>query len=130
MPPSLWQLRVKSSCLQSVGELVDILPDSVLGPSSGDAWPPVMSELSFNCWLKAAPVLGALQGLKLGTLRGHWHEGESSYEKGLGLQNLDTLSVISTDTAKLPPHLQLQRLVGIPPLVRHTALEARLPAVA
>ena len=68
LPPSLWQLRVKSSCLQSVGKLVDILPDLVLGPSFGDAWPPVMSELSFSCWLKTASP-GALQGLKLGTLR-------------------------------------------------------------
>lgn len=67
LPPSLWRLRVKSSCLQNVGELVDIFPDPVLGPSSGDAWPPGMLELSFNCWLNMASP-GALQGLKLGTL--------------------------------------------------------------
>ena len=39
LPPSLWRLRVKSSCLQNVGELVDIFPDPVLGLSSGEAWP-------------------------------------------------------------------------------------------
>lgn len=67
LPPSLWWLRVKSSCLQNVGELVDIFPDPVLGPSSGDTWPSGMLELSFKCWLKMASP-GALQGLKLGTL--------------------------------------------------------------
>ena len=31
------------------------------------------------------------------------YEGEGSCRGGLGLQNLDMLSVISTDTAELPP---------------------------
>ena len=35
LPPSPWWLRVKSSCLQNVGELVDIFPGPVLGPPRG-----------------------------------------------------------------------------------------------
>lgn len=40
MPPSLWRLAVKYSCLQKVGELADIFPDLVLFSSSGDVWSP------------------------------------------------------------------------------------------
>lgn len=36
--PGLRRLSVKYSCLQNVGELADIFPDPVHGPSFGDAW--------------------------------------------------------------------------------------------
>lgn len=83
LPPSLWRLRVKSNCLQNVGELVDIFPDPVLGPSSGEAWPPVMLELPFNCWLQMTSP-GPSRGSSWASASGPYG-GEHSCRRGLGL---------------------------------------------
>ncbi|KAM8791297.1 LOW QUALITY PROTEIN: toll-like receptor 12 [Rhynchonycteris naso] len=111
LPPSLWHLSINSSCLQNVGKLVDIFLDLVVGPSSGDAWTLDMLDLSDNRQLKMASP--ALQGLKLRTLN-LAHTKMKAAVMGLGLQRLDALSVVFTDTAELPAgvvaHFELQEL--------------------
>lgn len=54
LPPSPWWLRVKSSCLQNVGELVDIFPGPVLGPPPWGYLAPRDVRASFKCRLKMA----------------------------------------------------------------------------
>ncbi|XP_004449803.2 toll-like receptor 12 [Dasypus novemcinctus] len=113
LPPSLRRLSVKDSCIQNVGVLADIFPDLALGNSSGDGWTLDMLDLSNNLKLKMASP-GALQGLKLGTLRLDRTKIEADAVVGLGLQRLDILSVGYTGTAKLPArviaHFELQEL--------------------
>ncbi|XP_058408044.1 toll-like receptor 12 [Diceros bicornis minor] len=127
LPPGLQRLDVKNSCLQNVGKLANIFPDLVLGSSSGEAWTLDMLDLSFNNGLKMASP-GALQGLKLGTLRLDHTKMEAAAVVGLGLQRLDTLSVIKTDTAELPAravaYFELQELNLGSTLIGHIALEA------
>uniref|UniRef100_A0A8C9AAE0 TIR domain-containing protein n=1 Tax=Prolemur simus TaxID=1328070 RepID=A0A8C9AAE0_PROSS len=113
LPPSLQQLSVKLSCLQDIGVLADIFPDLVRGPSSGNAWTLDMLDLSFNSKLMMARP-GALQGLQLGSLNLDHTKMKAAAVVGLGLQRLDGLSMIYTDTAELPAwtvaHFELQEL--------------------
>lgn len=84
-----------------MGELADIFPDLVLGPSSRDAWILDILDLSFTSWLKMASP-GTLRDLHLGTQcldRQRWRQ---LAVVGLGLLRRDTLSVINTNTAELP----------------------------
>lgn len=113
LPPNLRRLSLTLSCLENVGQLADIFPDLVLGSASGDAWTLEMLDLTSNDQLKMASP-GALQGLKLGTLRLDHTKMKAAAVMGLGLQRLDALSVTFTDTAELPAgtvaHFELQEL--------------------
>ncbi|XP_008155195.2 toll-like receptor 12 [Eptesicus fuscus] len=129
LPPNLRRLSITLSCLENVGQLADIFPDLVLGSSSGDAWTLEMLDLTSNNRLKVASP-GALQGLKLGTLKLDHTKMKAAAVMGLGLQRLDALSVTYTDTAELPAetvaHFELQELnLGLGwTRIEHIALEA------
>nr|XP_002720710.1 toll-like receptor 12 isoform X1 [Oryctolagus cuniculus] len=113
LPPALRQLSVTHGCLQDMGTLANIFPDLVQGASSKDAWTLDRLDLSFNAKLQNISS-GALQGLRLGTLRLDRTKIKAAAVLGLGLQSLDTLFASSSDTVALPAELvaslELQQL--------------------
>lgn len=111
-----------------MGELDDIFPEDLAhSPFSGDAQTLDVLDLSFNGQLKMASP-GALQGLRLGTLYLDHTKMEAAAVVSLGLQRLNTLSVIFTVTAELPAetvaHFELQELHLGNKQIGHIPLEA------
>ncbi|XP_037356956.1 toll-like receptor 12 [Talpa occidentalis] len=130
LPPNLRQLTIKFTDLWNMGLLAHIFPDLVLGSSSGDAWTLDVLDLSFNRNLTVASA-GALRGLKLGSLYLDETRMDAAAVVGLGLQGLNVLSAVRTDTAELPAAavalFELQELnLGYIPM-QSLALEALAP---